>query len=266
MATGRWNTLKLTGRVLAWLVLVASGLITIHYSTRILVTDRFFIPSDSMYPTIEPGEYVYVNKLLYGPRLYTSFDFDSHSPLRCIRLPGLRRIHPGDIAVFNFPFGNDDWSRIEFRINYVYCKRIAGTPGDEIGISDGFFWNSSVSGVIGEKDSQLGLQKLSDSLISFISWYDAIPLSRPAWNVKNMGPLTVPAKGMTMELDDFHRELYRHIIEYETSGPADNYIEYTFRHDWFFALGDNSFNSRDSRFWGFIPDDFIIGIVSRKGK
>lgn len=256
------------GRVCGWLLLAASGLITVHYMVRVFVTDRFFIPSESMYPTIEPGEYVYVNKLLYGPRLYTSFEFSEHAPLRCIRLPGLRRIRPGDIAAFNFPFGYDDWSRIEFRLNYVYCKRLAGTPGDVIGISDGIFWNGSVSGIIGVKERQMRLQRMSDSLIAFVSWYDAIPLSRPVWNVKNMGPLTVPGKGMTFVLDDFLRELYRHAIEYETALPADSFQTYTFRHDWYFALGDNSCDSKDSRFWGFVPDDFIIGIVpqNRKGR
>ena len=75
----------------------------------------------------------------------------------------------------------------------------------------------------------------------------------------------MPAKGLTVTLDDFTRELYRKVIEYETGGPLDESLkEYTFRGDYYFAVGDNAMSSFDSRYWGFIPEDFIIGIVGGK--
>ena len=75
----------------------------------------------------------------------------------------------------------------------------------------------------------------------------------------------MPAKGVTATLDVFSRELYRQIIEKETGEIlTDSITEYTFRKDYYFAVGDNAISSFDSRYWGFIPEDFIIGIVSGK--
>ncbi len=229
---------------------------------RVLVADRFLVPSDSMYPTLQAGDRIWVNKLLYGPRIYRRLDFQEHAPLECFRLPGLRKIRPGDVIVFNFPFGYDDWSRIEFRINYVYCKRVAGAPGNVIGIRDGFTWNDSYDGILGVPENQKELSETDDSTLALISWYDAVPLSYPVWNVKNLGPMTVPAKGMTVSLDTLTRALYSHVIRYESGENPDLLDSYTFTHDWYFAMGDNSTDSRDSRFWGFIPDEFVVGIVS----
>lgn len=77
--------------------------------------------------------------------------------------------------------------------------------------------------------------------------------------------MLVPAKGQTIELTEFNRHLYGLIIQYETgSFPNDTASSYTFTHDYYFVLGDNSPDSRDSRYIGFIPDDFIIGIVGGK--
>ena len=67
---------------------------------------------------------------------------------------------------------------------------------------------------------------------------------------------------MTINVNDTTRELYRQVIEYETGVMLeDSVVEYTFRGDYFFAVGDNAMSSFDSRYWGFIPEDFIIGIV-----
>jgi signal peptidase I len=68
-----------------------------------------------------------------------------------------------------------------------------------------------------------------------------------------------------MALDGFTRELYRKVIEYETGTPLDESLtEYTFQGNYYFAVGDNAMSSFDSRYWGFIPEDFIIGIVGGK--
>lgn len=238
-------------------------LVCLGVAGRVLVADRFLVPSDSMYPTLQAGDRIWVNKLLFGPRLYRNLDFQDHAPLDCFRLPGLRKIRPGDVIVFNFPFGYDDWSKIEFRINYVYCKRVVGAPGNTIGINDGYTWNDSFEGTLGVLENQKVLNETDDSTLALISWFDAVPLSYPVWNIKNLGPMTVPAKGMTVILDDLTRALYHHIIQYETDEIPDNLECYTFTHDWYFAMGDNSSDSRDSRFWGFIPDDFVVGIVSK---
>ena len=106
-----------------------------------------------------------------------------------------------------------------------------------------------------------------DSVFIWQKCYDVIPLSMPKWNIKNWGPLVVPAKGLTIILDDFLRELYRQVIEYETGKDLDEALtEYSFREDYYFAVGDNAMDSYDSRYWGFIPEKFIIGIVNTSPK
>lgn len=233
-----------------------------HYVRRIFVAERFIVPSDSMQPTLVPGDKIWVNKLLHGARIYTSFNFDDHSPLRCFRMPGLRKIRPGDAICFNYPLGYDRWTEIEFKINYVYCKRVVGTPGDTIGVRDGITWNNNYSGTIGVLENQLAIQKTPDSILWRTKFMATMPFTMPMWTIKNFGPLYIPKKGVTIELDSVGRAIYGPVIEYEMgSWPSDTLICHTFQHDYYFAFGDNSLDSNDSRYWGFIPDDFIIGIV-----
>ena len=245
-------------RVVLFILLV--GLL--HFGRRIFIAERFIIPSESMSPTLVPGDKVWVNKLLYGARIYKSFDFEDHAPLKCFRMPGLRKIRSGDVICFNYPLGYDKWTKIEFKINYVYCKRVVGTPGDTIGIKDGVTWNSNYNGIIGVQDNQLAIQNTPDSILWRTKFMATMPFTKPMWTMKNFGPLYVPEKGVTIELDSVGRAIYGPVIEYESgSWPDDEVCSHTFRHDYYFAFGDNSLDSNDSRYWGFIPEEFIIGIV-----
>ncbi len=242
-----------------WGVLIAGAL---HYARRIFIAERFNIPTESMQPTLAPGDRVWVNKLLFGGRIYTSFNFEDHAPLKCFRMPGIRKIHPGDVICFNYPLGYDKWTEIEFKINYVYCKRVVGTPGDTIGVKDGITWNSNYSGTIGVLENQLAIRNTTDDVLWQTKFMATMPFTRPMWTIKNFGPLYIPEKGKTIELDSIGRAIYGPVIEYETgSWPADDMTSHTFMNNYYFAFGDNSLESQDSRYWGFIPEDFIIGIV-----
>lgn len=253
------RTIDIVWQVMIWIIVIGA----LHFGRRIFIAERFKIPTESMLPTLEAGDKVWVNKLLYGARIYKSFNFEDHAPLKCFRMPGFRKIRPGDVICFNYPLGYDKWTEIEFKINYVYCKRVVGVPGDTIGIKDGITWNNNYEGVLGSLKYQTMVQNTPDSILWQNQMMMAMPFSYPWWTIINLGPLYIPEKGATVSLDQGGSSIYGPVIRYETgSWPSDDMDNYTFKNNYFFAFGDNSIDSKDSRYFGFIPEDFIIGIVA----
>ena len=81
------------------------------------------------------------------------------------------------------------------------------------------------------------------------------------WSADNFGPLWIPRKGVTVEITPETLPFYERIIrDYEHS--STDVHEYTFKQDYYFMMGDNRHNSLDSRYWGFVPEDHIVGSPS----
>jgi len=91
------------------------------------------------------------------------------------------------------------------------------------------------------------------------------------WNGDNYGPITIPKEGMTIAINDSTLSLYGIVIrDYDfnkdvkiengkLSIEGKEVAQYTFKQNYYFMMGDNRDNSLDSRYWGFVPEDHIVG-------
>ena len=170
---------------------------------------------------------------------------------------------------------------VDKRENYV--KRAVGLPGDTIFIEHSEMWiNGQPQADIPGKQynytvvtngtpvnpdvfEDMGVAKDDIHYDAANYAYVELPLT-----AENFGPLWIPSKGSTVDLTVENLPLYRRIIEtyegnkleikdgriYINGTPAD---KYTFAMDYYFMMGDNRHNSLDSRYWGFVPEDHIVG-------
>lgn len=243
---------------------------------RVFVFDYFTIPTNSMFPTLKSGNKVVVNKLLMGARIYKNFNFDTKGQeLESFRIKGIRTVRHNDIVVFNIPIHDD---RISFIINNNMCKRVIALPGDSLSIVDGYYRNNNYKDSLGLEYMQKKLIQTSDSMISGMGIVlEAYPFDeKVGWKIKNFGPMYIPRKDDVINITPNEAAIYRRIFEWELGKKItwdwQNNIVYAngkpikqhrFKHNYYFCSGDYVLYSDDSRYWGLVPEEFIIGIAAK---
>jgi signal peptidase I len=219
------------------------------------VVDAYRIPSRSMEKTLLVGDYILVNELAYGIHMPRWSRFHIPSPFG----HGLQR---GDIIVFEYP-GNPDEIFPSKHENYV--KRCIGLPGDSIVLQHGnLFVNGNAISMPGT-----GLPASRMQIPSMQATENIFPRGSGFTEVE-YGPLRVPRCGDTIALNSTGIENWKIFIEREghrvgnvndSLVTIDNKPQHNYRveRNYFFTLGDNRDNSLDSRFWGFVPEENILG-------
>lgn len=189
---------------------------------RSFVFEPFRIPSGSMIPTLRIDDLILVNKFTYGIRL----------PVFNTRVTQGNLIQRGDVVVFHYPL----------QPSLDYIKRVVGLPGDEV-----TYLNKQIT-VNGQPVPQTPDGEFLDkSTVQYFRQMQETPAPGKQHSiiVDDQRPTLIPS------VTQFpHRDLCQYSIEgVRCKVPPGHY----------FMMGDNRDNSLDSRYWGFVPDDYIVG-------
>jgi signal peptidase I len=174
---------------------------------RSFLYEPFRIPSGSLKPTLDIGDFILVNKFDYGIRL----------PVLHKKIYPIGELKRGDIVVFRFPANPS--------IDFI--KRVIGLPGDRIS-----YINKTLY-INGQKAPQELVKNTSD----------------------------IDDNGIKIDVTEKQENLagIKHAIYQMQDHPNDNMADITVPPGMYFVMGDNRDNSGDSRYWGFVPDENIIG-------
>ncbi|MHB1686777.1 MAG: signal peptidase I [Ignavibacteriaceae bacterium] len=241
--------------------LVFAGIAAFFIITFIVQNTR--IPTGSMEDTILVGDFVLVNKFIYGAESTKYIPF-TQIEIPHFRLPAIREPRRKDIVVFEFPGMRNQLYPDERGVNYV--KRCIGLPGDTIQI---------INKVVFVNGKQFWIPPHIDYIAGPAQPKEIIeprifPEGMP-WNEDNYGPLIVPKKGYTIQLTPdnveqwgmiINREFGKIVVAVDGSSvtiEGKPVTSYTFKKNYYFMMGDNRDNSLDSRYWGFVPEDNIVG-------
>lgn len=164
-----------------------AGAILIYLVIKTLFVEAFRIPSGSMIPTLMVGDWLFVNKMAYGP----------HLPFTKINLPGYRTPQHGDVIVFESPYQADEAAR-GADPTPTLVKRLVGTPGDTLFMKNGVLYRNGIEQRQGFGAAQNW--KGPDDAAPDYAWEHSIELKGTRFGPPpatphhdNWGPLLIPS-------------------------------------------------------------------------
>jgi len=253
-------------------------------------TDAIQLPQFRLpgFSEVHRGDVVVFN---YPPELQHPVDLKTNYIKRCMGLPG-DKLEVRDLQVFANGVAVPNPPRMEDE--YFVATSTADVNEEKVflqnDISDYSAYTESFNDTIPSNDQQGYLIKTTSDIAAKLKQYDFVKgitlvksskdISEPGlfpksdlfkWNRDNYGPVTVPKKGVTVNLTPENVAMYGAVI-HDYEGNDDVVVEeksikiagkaissYTFKQDYYFMMGDNRHNSADSRYWGFVPMDHIVG-------
>lgn len=243
---------------------------------QVFFVTSFSIPSDSMEPALLPGDKILVEKCATGARLFDLTDALEGKEVEIYRMPGWSDFRRNDVLVFNFPYREGRWDSIAFDVMKYFVKRCIAIPGDTLEIRGGYYRLRGVDAPVGNRQAQDQVAALTAADTARVVM-DCYPWDKAlGWTIRDFGPLAVPRQGQTVRLDRTACVLYRPLISWEQKAWLDwreqegvatlgdsIVTEYTFRENYYFVAGDKALNSQDSRYWGLLPESFVVGRAFR---
>jgi signal peptidase I len=199
--------------------------ILVVFFIRSFLAEPFKIPSGSMIPTLHVGDFILVNKFTYGIRL----------PIIDKKIIQLNNPQRGDVMVFHYP---EDPS-------LDYIKRVVGLPGDTVEYRNKVL---TINGVVQPQEAD-GEYNYVEAGLNFVHTEKRI---ETLGNHKHA--LLINPEMPTVRLNSVAEFSGRENCTYDT-----DLVRCKVPRGEYFMMGDNRDNSRDSRYWGFVPDSEIVG-------